>query len=71
MWFFEYKLRYYDDGDNCECEAMGLTIGSTVEEALKYICSWYGERTIIKVELEYIEDGEDGILETSNRKYNK
>lgn len=46
-YFFHYKLIYYDCGE--ERKAEGLTFGSTWQEVMQHLTSYYGEHDLFKI----------------------
>lgn len=64
MWFFEYRVIFYDDGNNYKKETKkGMVVGKNFKEASERIYAWYGDENLDQMELAYIEGPEDGIWE--------
>lgn len=43
MWYWEYKIKYWDDSDEQFYINSGLTLGQTLSEAMLNIEDYYGD----------------------------
>ncbi len=71
MWFYEYKIKFYDEIDYKLHTVNGMVVGETLNEAFDRIVAYYGEQNIEHIEMEYVsgqEDGTNGVLEITCEK---
>lgn len=71
MWFYEYKIRFYDEIDYKLHAVNGIVVGETFNEAFDRITAYYGEQNIEHIEMEYVvgqDDGTNGVLEITREK---
>lgn len=60
IWYWKYKITIFDEIENCEHTASGITIGRTMADAVATIEKYYGDAL---VKLEYLEGIIDDILD--------
>ena len=71
MWFYEYKIKFYDEIDYKLRTVNGMVVGETLNEAFDRIAAYYGEQNIDHIEMEYMsgqDDGTNGVLEITREK---
>ena len=65
MWFYWYKVYYFDE---CEGEygkmvtKTGITVGESISKAMENISQYYGEKEIENVEIRVIQTEIEDIL---------
>lgn len=52
MYFYKYRVKFYDEADKHDHIATGLVSEDTFEEAMKTISRYYGEQDILSVQFE-------------------
>lgn len=66
MFIFYYKISFYDEIEEGTATVAGIVPGADIGEAMKNICSWYGEHNIFKCELEYVNQDDSYIVEVND-----
>ena len=62
MWFYWYKVYWFDDFDNKQKTEEGITVGKTVVDAMEKIASYYGEKAIDNVEIRIIQSEMENVI---------
>lgn len=68
MWFIKYEVTYFSEYDFDETgkgmvTTKGIVFGSSLSEAMTHIENYYGEQEIESINLTYISEEEDGLME--------
>lgn len=68
MWFIKYEVTYFSEYDfeetgNGMITSKGVVCASSLSEAMTYIENYYGEQEIESINLVYISEEEDGLME--------
>lgn len=62
---WNYKIKHWDECQEKTVKVRGHVSADSFEDAVKVVTDFYGADTIEKVQIEWNEDGEAGIIETS------
>ena len=56
MNLYEYRVEYYSDLDDKEMVDYGYLIAENYSDGINILCSWYGDKDIDSLKLDYIND---------------
>lgn len=51
MWFFKYKVTFYDEASRKIISTRGIVIGRTINEAVDILTGFYGEESIENINI--------------------
>lgn len=57
IWYYYYKIKYYNDDTIKENVAEGITCGITWSEVVKNLSETYGENNIVEIHTNILGDG--------------
>lgn len=56
MYFYRFRVWYYDEDSNEDITSAGITVGANFNEALNKIKGWYGEDNVSDVKIGYLRN---------------
>lgn len=66
MWFFKYRVTFYEEALGKVVSAKGIVIGRTINEAVDILTGFYGEESIENINIGCIGEIQD-ILEFNEK----
>ena len=66
MWFFKYRVAFYDDVSRNIVSTRGIVIGRTINEAVDILVGFYGEEDIENINIGCISEVQN-ILEFNEK----
>jgi hypothetical protein len=63
MWFYKYKVEWYNSSTEEILEEFGLVCEETYDKATRRISDYYGESAIIELSIEQIGESENILIE--------
>lgn len=75
MYFYKYRVKFYDEDSNFSRIANGIAADETYVEAMKNIVRFYGENAIeeifLEIAVDVLGDAAEDVYEMSNERTKK
>ena len=75
MFFYKYRVKFYDEVEKRPHIAEGLTADETYVEAMKNVARFYGDEAIeeitLKIAVDTLGEAAEDVYETSNERVKK